>query len=79
MTRPSKALIDLAALRQNYLTAQTLHGGRALAVIKANAYGHGLASCLNVLRQCDALGVAHIDMPITPEAVWLAVRSKPAA
>lgn len=28
---------------------------------------------------CDALGVAHIDMPITPEAVWRAVRSKPAA
>jgi carbon-monoxide dehydrogenase large subunit len=24
---------------------------------------------------CDALGVAHIDMPITPEAVWRAVRA----
>jgi len=28
---------------------------------------------------CDALGVAHIDMPITPEAVWRALRSKQAA
>ena len=28
---------------------------------------------------CDALGVAPIDMPITPEAVWRALRSKQAA
>jgi aerobic carbon-monoxide dehydrogenase large subunit len=27
---------------------------------------------------CDALGVAHIDMPITPEAVWRALRAKQA-
>ncbi|MCA3387261.1 MAG: xanthine dehydrogenase family protein molybdopterin-binding subunit [Roseomonas sp.] len=28
---------------------------------------------------CDALGVAHIDMPITPEAVWRALRAQRAA
>jgi alanine racemase len=59
MTRPSKALIDLAALRQNYLTAQTLHGGRALAVIKANAYGHGAVPCAHALADiADGFAVA---------------------
>jgi len=27
---------------------------------------------------CDALGVAHIDMPVTPEKVWRVLASKPA-
>jgi len=25
---------------------------------------------------CDALGVAHIDMPATPEVVWRALQAK---
>ena len=59
MTRPSKALIDLAALRQNYLTARALHGGRALAVIKANAYGHGAVPCAHALADiADGFAVA---------------------
>ncbi len=59
MTRPSKALIDLAALRSNYLTARTLHGGRALAVVKANAYGHGAVPCAQALAEiADGFAVA---------------------
>ena len=59
MTRPSKAIIDLAALRSNYLTARTLHGGRALAVVKANAYGHGAVSCAQALAEvADGFAVA---------------------
>jgi alanine racemase len=59
MTRPSKALIDLAALRANYLTARNLHGGRALAVVKANAYGHGAVPCAQALAEiADGFAVA---------------------
>ncbi len=59
MTRPSKALIDLSALRSNYLTARTLHGGRALAVVKANAYGHGAVPCAQALADiADGFAVA---------------------
>ncbi|PHY05620.1 MAG: alanine racemase [Alcaligenaceae bacterium] len=59
MTRPSKAVIDLAALRSNYLTARSLHGGRALAVVKANAYGHGAVPCANALAEiADGFAVA---------------------
>ena len=59
MTRPSRALIDLAALRQNYLIAQHLHQGRALAVVKANAYGHGAVACAQALADItDGFAVA---------------------
>ena len=59
MTRPSKAVIDLAALRSNYLTARSLHGGRALAVVKANAYGHGAVPCVQALADiADGFAVA---------------------
>ena len=55
MPRPIEARIDLAALRHNYLLARQ-HATRrspaakAWAVVKANAYGHGL------LRAAAALG-----------------------
>ena len=39
--RPARALIDLQALRHNYRLARELSGARALAVVKADAYGHG--------------------------------------
>lgn len=59
MTRPSKALIDLAALRHNYLVARNTHGGRALAVLKANAYGHGSVPCARALSPiADGFAVA---------------------
>ena len=47
--RPAHALIDLNALRHNYLLAKSLSGQRALAVIKANAYGHGAVQCAAAL------------------------------
>lgn len=59
MTRPSRALIDLAALRQNYLLARHMHQGRALAVVKANAYGHGAIVCAQALSDiADGFAVA---------------------
>ena len=35
--RPSRATIDLDALRHNYRHARALGGGKALAVVKADA------------------------------------------
>lgn len=55
--RPARALIDLRALRHNYGLARTLGGGKALAVIKADAYGHGAVPCAQAL-QADADGFA---------------------
>jgi len=59
MTRPSRAIINLAALRHNYLTARNMHGGRAFAVVKANAYGHGAVECARALADvADGFAVA---------------------
>ena len=59
MTRPAQALIDLDAFRHNYLVARDLHGLRALAVIKANAYGHGAVRCAQALEGiADGFAVA---------------------
>lgn len=50
-SRPIAARVDLAALRHNYLVARRrAKGARAFAVVKADAYGHGL------LRAARALG-----------------------
>lgn len=55
--RPARALIDLAALRHNYQLARELSSARALAVVKADAYGHGAVACAQAL-QADADGFA---------------------
>lgn len=60
--RPAHALIDLAALRHNYLLARQLHGGKVLAVVKANAYGHGAVRCARALADiADAFAVGLVD------------------
>jgi alanine racemase len=53
MTRPTKARIDLSALRHNHAVARRHAGGAHLwAVIKANGYGHG------ALRMAQGLDTA---------------------
>ena len=60
--RPAQALIDLEALRHNYRLARQLGGGKALAVIKADAYGHGAVASANALEpEVDGFAVACIE------------------
>lgn len=60
--RPAHALINLEALRHNYRLARQLSGTRALAVIKANGYGHDAVECAHALEQeADAFAVACIE------------------
>ena len=60
--RPARATIDLAALRHNYRLARELGGGKALAVIKADAYGHGAVRCAQALQsEADGFAVACIE------------------
>lgn len=60
--RPARALIDLQALRHNYRLARELGGGKALAVLKADAYGHGAVRCAQALEdQADGFAVACIE------------------
>ena len=62
MTRPIRATINLSALRHNYAVAHR-HAGhaRSWAVVKANAYGHGLLRVSLALADC-ADGFALIEL-----------------
>jgi len=62
MPRPIRASIDLEALRQNYVIARNKAGqAKAYAVVKANAYGHGLANAIQALGPV-ADGFALLDL-----------------
>ena len=60
MSRPTFAIIDTQAFAANYRHAKSLApGSKALAVIKANAYGHGAVPIARSLTgEADAFGVA---------------------
>ncbi len=60
---PPCALIDLDALRHNLGRAKSYAPGtRVMAVIKADAYGHGAVDAARALQgAADALGVARVD------------------
>lgn len=63
MSRPLRADIDLDALRHNYqLACELAPGSRSLAVIKADAYGHGAVACAHALADlAPAFAVATIE------------------
>ena len=62
MSRPAIAYIHLDPFRHNYRLAKQLHGGKALAVIKANAYGHGAVQCAKAIAdEADGFAVACLE------------------
>ena len=62
MNRLIRAVIDPGALRNN-LRAIREHarGARVMAVVKANAYGHGLVPTALALAEADAFAVARLE------------------
>lgn len=62
MSRPAKVVINLSALRHNFSRIRTLApDSRVMAIVKADAYGHGLVRIAQSLEQADAFGVACLD------------------
>ena len=62
MSRPAIAHIRLDAFRHNYRVAKQAHSGKALAVIKANAYGHGAVHCAKAIEgEADGFAVACLE------------------
>ncbi len=62
MSRPAIAHIRLDAFRHNYRVAKQMHGGKSLAVIKANGYGHGAVQCaLAIANEADGFAVACLE------------------
>lgn len=62
MSRPAIAHVRLDAFRHNYRVAKQMHAGFALAVIKANAYGHGALQCAKAIaNEADGFAVACLE------------------
>jgi alanine racemase len=62
LTHRIRALVHRAALAHNLQVARTrAPGARLLAVIKADAYGHGLLETAAALHAADAFGVTDVD------------------
>ncbi|MDG2018762.1 MAG: alanine racemase [Porticoccaceae bacterium] len=63
MTRPTAAIIDIQALRENFALAQRLApNANSMPMVKANAYGHGIVRVAQALEDmAPAYGVACIE------------------
>src|SRR6202021_1062243 len=60
------ATIDSGALRHNLnVVRQWAPKSRVMAVVKANAYGHGLVAVARALDGADAFAVARVDEGLT--------------
>ena len=65
MARPLAAHVDLAALAGNLRAARAFApGAQVLAVVKANAYGHGVARVLPALAAADGLALIELNAAI---------------
>ena len=62
MTSYPRASIALPAIRHNLALARTCApGAKIMAIIKADAYGHGLVAVARALADADGLAVARMD------------------
>ncbi|HDP81073.1 MAG TPA: alanine racemase [Spirochaetes bacterium] len=70
MKRPTRAEVSISRLVHNYRIVRSLIGGgvKVMAMVKANAYGHGIVKISGELLKAgaDCLGVAYLE-----EAVFL--------
>lgn len=65
MSRPILAYIDQAALKHNLaITRQYAPDTRIMAVVKANAYGHGLIHTAHALKSTDGFALLELDAAI---------------
>jgi alanine racemase len=63
--RPARARIDLGALRHNLgLARRRAPSSRVWAVVKANAYGHGLELAARAFEAADGLALLEIDAAV---------------
>ncbi|HEY1325912.1 MAG TPA: alanine racemase [Casimicrobiaceae bacterium] len=62
MPRPVYAQINLSAMKANLARVrEKAPGAQVLAVVKANAYGHGLMRVLPALEDADGLALVELD------------------
>ncbi|MBA3023196.1 MAG: alanine racemase [Gammaproteobacteria bacterium] len=65
MSRPIQAHIDLSALRNNLRVVRRASSARVMAVVKANAYGHGLLQTARALNDADGFALLDVRDAVT--------------
>lgn len=71
--RPLQKIIDLQALEHNMrVLQQQVRQARLVAVVKADAYGHGVANLLPALKKVETFAVACIEEALALRALGLA-------
>jgi alanine racemase len=62
MSRPIRATVSLSALRHNYAVAKrAAPRSKVFAVVKANAYGHGIERVAGALAGADGLATVELE------------------
>jgi alanine racemase len=75
VSRLIRAVIDTHALHHNLGIIRARAGGaRVIAVVKANAYGHGLVSTALALQGADAFAVARLEEGLALRAAGVTAR-----
>ena len=70
-----RAIVDSAALRHNLARVRTTApGSGVMAVIKANAYGHGLVPAAKAMAESDGFAVARLEEGLVLRRAGLANR-----
>lgn len=72
MTQAVRAVIDLTALKHNLQRArEAAPVARQFAIIKADAYGHGMLPVAQALEGADGFGVARLDEALALRAAGI--------
>jgi alanine racemase len=75
VSRLIRAVIDSEALRHNLSVVRARAGrARVIAVVKANAYGHGLVHAARALAAADAFAVARLEEALELRAAGIGTR-----
>ena len=62
MTRPARVIIDLDALRHNLSRIRHYAPqSKVMAIVKADAYGHGITRVAAALTDVEGFGVACLE------------------
>lgn len=65
MTRPIRATLSKSALQHNYALLKKKAGdARVFAVVKANAYGHGIDFAARALKDADGFATLELDSAV---------------
>lgn len=73
LSRPAQVTVNLDHLRHNFALARHHAGGaRVMAMVKANAYGHGAVAVARALSAADAFGVAGLEEALALRAAGIA-------